>query len=107
MRPRSTKVDKEGKHVLKTAASILDRRTGKPFSVDLKREGTEYTFMQPEDQTEFTNAVSAHRASGGLSLQLRSFIDGVWDLIRRQDTFVAYKQLELEKFVGGVSEIDP
>jgi len=62
--------------------------------------------MNDEDRNEFVEAVAAHRHSGGYSLQLRSFMDGFWELIRRKDIFYAYTQPEVQKFVGGVSEVE-
>ncbi|CAA7261756.1 unnamed protein product [Cyclocybe aegerita] len=95
----------KGKQVLKTS-TVLDRRSGKPFAVELKLEGNKYNFVRQEDQDEFLDAAMAHRASGGYGSQLRAFMDGVWGLLRRRDAFLAYSQAELEKFIGGVSEID-
>jgi hypothetical protein len=62
--------------------------------------------MSDEDRNEFVEAVAAHQHSGGYSLELRSFMDGFWELIRRKDIFYAYTQSEVQKFVGGVSEVE-
>lgn len=81
-------------------------RTRKPFSLEFKRDHEGYTFLSDEDRNEFVEASAAHKISGDCSLQLRSFMDGFWELIRTKDVFYAYTQAEVQKFVGGVSEVE-
>ncbi len=100
-----SKTGNSGKLVLKSS-NVLDRRTGKPFSLEFKRDSKGCSFMSDEDRNEFVEAVAAHQNSGGHSLQLRSFMDGFWELIRRKDIFYAYTQSDIQKFVGGVSEVE-
>lgn len=82
----------------------MDRRTGKPFSADLKLEAGRHTFQKYNDKEEFLEAYTAQR-SGGVG-QLRAFMDGFWGLFDQKNIFFAYSQSELEKAIGGVSEID-
>jgi len=84
---------------------MLDTRTGKLFSLDLKLEAGRYTFRDYSDKEEFLEAVIAQR-TGGAGRQLRSFMNGFWGLFDKKDIFLTYSQSELEKVIGGVSEID-
>lgn len=84
---------------------IIDSRSGKPFSIDLKLEAGRHTFRDYCDKGEFLEAFTAHR-TGGAGLQLRAFMDGFWGLFDKKDIFLTYSQSELEKVIGGVSEID-
>lgn len=72
------------------------------MSLEVKSPG--YLFESQEDEEEVVDAISAYRVSGGCAAQLRSFMDGFWDLIRRKDTFKAYTQDEVRMFIGGISE---
>jgi hypothetical protein len=96
---------KKAKLISATNPCILDSRTGKPFSVDLKLEAGRYTFRDYNDKEEFLEAITAQR-SGGAGRQLRAFMDGFWGLLDKKDTFLTYSQSELEKAIGGVSDID-
>jgi HECT-domain (ubiquitin-transferase) len=88
-----------------TNPCILDSRTGKPFSADLKLEAGRHTFRDYRDKEEFLEAFTAQR-SAGAGRQLRAFMDGFWGLLEQKGIFFAYSQSELEKAIGGVSEID-
>ncbi|KAF8160735.1 hypothetical protein B0H34DRAFT_672868 [Crassisporium funariophilum] len=104
-----TKYPNGGAHpILQTNDSILDRRSGKPFRLQLKAVvgGTRSNFLNYEDKAEFMQAITAHRSAGGAGAQLRAFMTGFWELPVKKDSFLAYDQWEVEKFVGGVSEID-
>ena len=92
------------KLVSATNPCILDSRTGKPFSADLKLEAGRHTFRDYSDKEEFLEIFTAQR-NGGAG-QLRAFMDGFWGLFDKKDIFFTYSQLELEKAIGGVSEID-
>lgn len=93
------------KLVSETDPLIFDSRTGKPFWVDLKLEAGRYTFRDYSDKEEFLEASTAQQ-SGGAGRQLRAFMDGFWGLLDKRDIFLTYSQSELEKAIGGVSEID-
>ncbi|KAF9529254.1 hypothetical protein CPB83DRAFT_812581 [Crepidotus variabilis] len=101
----SSPLGKDGKHALR-APKLVDKRTGKPFTANVKLDDTGYTFMDTSDQNEFVEAVTVHRAAAGQEFQLRAFMDGFWELIRKRDTFWAYSKAEVKKFVGGYSEVD-
>jgi hypothetical protein len=97
------------KLVSATLPCILDSRTGKPFSADLKLEAGRYTFQDYDDKKEFLEAFTAQRTALGGAGQLRAFMDGFWGLFDKKDIFdifFTYSQSELEKAIGGVSEID-
>ena len=96
---------KKMKLVSATDPCILDSRTGKPFSADLKLEAGRYTFRDYRDKEEFLEGFTAQR-SGGAGRQLRAFMHGFWGLLDKKDIFFSYSQSELEKAIGGVSEID-
>ena len=83
------------------SSKVMDRRTGKLLSLEVK---SGHVFESQEDEEEAVDAISAYRVSGGCAAQLRSFMDGFWDLIGRKDTFKAYTQDEVRMFIGGISE---
>ena len=62
--------------------------------------------MSKEDHEEFTHALAAYRGAEAEHVQLRSFMDGFWDVIPSGRTFWAYTQLEVEKLVGGITEFE-
>jgi E3 ubiquitin-protein ligase NEDD4 len=97
----SSKIGNTAKYALKSS-KLIDKRTGKSLSLEVQ---SGYVFDNQEDEDEVVAAISAYRASGGCAAQLRSFMDGFWDLIGRKDTFKAYSQDEVRMFIGGVSEL--
>src|SRR6266545_313791 len=88
------------------SSKIIDRRTTKSLSLELKQDLDGCTFLSQEDHEEFTYALAAYRAAGVGGVQLRSFIDGFWHVIPSGRTFWAYGQLEVEKLVGGITEFE-
>ena len=97
---------KKMKLVSATLPCILDSRTGRPFSADLKLEAGRHTFRDYIDKEEFLEGFTAQRSGLGGAGQLRAFMDGFWGLFDKKDIFFTYSQSELEKAIGGVSEID-
>ena len=73
---------------------------------DLKLEAGRHTFRDYSDKEEFLEAFTAQRSALGGAGQLRAFMDGFWGLFDKKDVFFTYSQAELEKAIGGVSEID-
>ena len=96
----SSKIGNSGKSALKSS-KLVDKRTGKSLSLVLQ---SDYVFNRQEDEDEFIAAISAYRASSGCAIQLRYFMDGFWELIGGKDTFRAFTQDEVRKFIGGLSE---
>ena len=97
---------KKMKLVSATLPCLLDSRTGKPFSADLKLEAGRHTFRDYNDKEEFLEAFTAQRSGLGGAGQLRAFMDGFWGLFDKKDLYFSYSQSELEKAIGGISEID-
>ena len=100
----------EMKLISATLPCILDSRTGEPFSADLNLEDGRLAFRDDNDKAEFLEAYTAQRSGAEGAHQLRAFMDGFWGLFDKKDIFftysVVYSQSELEKAIGGVSEID-
>ena len=88
------------------SSKIIDRRTRKSLSLELKQDIDGWAFLSQEDHEEFTNALAAYRGAGAESVQLRFFMDGFWDVVPSGRTFWAYSQLEVEKLVGGITEFE-
>ena len=87
---------------------LIDRRTEKTFRVEVKplanMSGDD--FAHKEDEDEFYEALAIHRCSNGAGPQMRALVDGFLELLRRRDLFVGYTLSEIEKLIGGISEID-
>ena len=85
----------------------MDRRKGKRFSLEVKvlDEGP-FEFIKDEDELELLDAIAFHSCSSDSIVQLRTFMDGFWEVVRRRDIFVGYSQAEFEKLLGGVSRLD-
>ncbi|KAF8973048.1 hypothetical protein BDZ97DRAFT_1779019 [Flammula alnicola] len=96
-----------GKRMLATY-KLIDRRTGKPFLVEVKplENGSDDEFLHLDDEEEFFEALAIHRCSGGAGLQMRALVDGFRELLRKRDIFLGYTRPEIEKLIGGISVID-
>lgn len=87
---------------------LIDRRTGKPFLVEVKllEHGPGDDFAHREDEDEFFEALAIHRCSNGAGPQMRTLVDGFFELLRKRDLFLGYTSSEIEKLIGGISVID-
>ncbi|KDR75140.1 hypothetical protein GALMADRAFT_249061 [Galerina marginata CBS 339.88] len=85
---------------------LIDRRTGKPFSVAAKALATGIQFANDGDEVALLDAITADQIAGDASSQLLSFMDGFRELIHRRDMFWGYTEADLEKVIGGVSVLD-
>lgn len=97
--------ERNGKYLLRSR-NILDRRTGHPFSVELKGGDDGFTFSSDEDREVFAACFSAHRAAADPNSMLDSFMDSFWEMVRNKYVFRAYTQSDVRRLIGGVSEID-
>jgi len=97
----------DGKRMLETY-KLIDRRTGKPFLVEVKllEHGPGDDFTHQEDEDEFFEALAIHRCSNGAGPQMRALVDGFFELLRKRDLFLGYTPSEIEKLIGGISVID-
>ena len=87
---------------------LIDRRTGKPFLVEVKllEHGPGDDFVHREDEDEFFEALAIHRCSNGAGPQMRALVDGFFELLRKRDIFLGYTSSEIEKLIGGISVFD-
>lgn len=87
---------------------LVDRRTEKPFLVEVKllENGPGDDFVHQEDEEEFFEALAIHRCSNGAGAHMRALVDGFFELLRKRDLFLGYSLSEIEKLVGGISVID-
>ncbi|KAF4620745.1 hypothetical protein D9613_000495 [Agrocybe pediades] len=86
---------------------MINRRTRKPFSIEIKDDITEgLEFVNHEEEEELIDAIAVQRYTSKTVAQLHAFLDGFRDLIHRRDVFYGYDQSEVEKLVGGISLLD-
>ncbi|KAF8904403.1 hypothetical protein CPB84DRAFT_1772952 [Gymnopilus junonius] len=94
-----------GKRIFNTS-KLVDRRTGKLFSLEIKTFDQGFEFVNEEDEVELLEAITLNLCAPDAILQLQAFMDGFWELIQKRDLFLGYSQSEFEKLVGGVALIN-